>query len=162
MRRQDRQITDDGEIWRVVERGSVCHVAFCAENWPYVVPLSYGILGRTLYFHCAMEGTKLDLLKENPNVCFEIETDVETVTGGRLSETTVRYRSVIGFGHGAIVTETQERQRGLRALTDRYVESKDTAPLSPAELADVSVFRIDVHSLSGKSTHDSADSNSNL
>ena len=55
-------------------------------DYPYIVPLHYGYEYKEgiliFYMHCAKEGHKLDLIRSNPNVCIEIESDVELISGG--------------------------------------------------------------------------------
>ena len=67
MRRKDREIINKEQIWRIMQRCGVCRVAFHDAEYPYIVPLNFGI-GKgeplTLYFHCAAQGKKLDLMQE--------------------------------------------------------------------------------------------------
>ncbi|MCK5827408.1 pyridoxamine 5'-phosphate oxidase family protein, partial [Candidatus Bipolaricaulota bacterium] len=93
MRRQDREIVDEKRIWEILRSADVCRVAFCGEGWPYIIPMNFGILDRKLYFHCVSEGTKLDLLKANANVCFEAEARVEIAPGADACNWSVRYQS---------------------------------------------------------------------
>ncbi|MCK5248205.1 pyridoxamine 5'-phosphate oxidase family protein, partial [Candidatus Bipolaricaulota bacterium] len=53
MRRQDREIAGTERLWGILRSAEVCRVAFCAENWPYIVPMNFGCLDGKLYFHCA-------------------------------------------------------------------------------------------------------------
>jgi len=154
MRRQDRQIGDEERIWEILRSAVVCRVAFCDEGWPYIVPMNFGCLDGKLYFHCAPEGTKLDLLKSNANVCFEAEARVEIAPGADACNWSVRYQSVIGWGQISIVEDMEEKRAGLKALLDQY------AGLAPASNVDVElpqqistgtvVLRIDIDSLTGK------------
>ena len=61
MRRKDREIINKEQIWRIMQRCGVCRVAFHDAEYPYIVPLNFGI-GKgeplTLYFHCAAQGKK--------------------------------------------------------------------------------------------------------
>jgi nitroimidazol reductase NimA-like FMN-containing flavoprotein (pyridoxamine 5'-phosphate oxidase superfamily) len=148
MRRQDREIVDSERIWNILAAAKVCRVAFASEGWPYVVPLNFGILDRTLYFHSASAGTKLELLAANPNVCFEVEANVKIQPGDRACSWSVRYQSVIGFGRASLVDDPDERRAGLEALIAHYA---DAGAELPQQLAtETSVFRIDVHALHGK------------
>lgn len=67
------------------EKAKVLHLALFDADYPYIVPLHYGyeytegIL--IFYMHCAKEGHKLDLIRSNPNVCIEVESDVELISG---------------------------------------------------------------------------------
>ncbi len=148
VRRTDRRIADTQAAWEILKKGLVCHVAFCAEGWPYVVPMSYGILDGKLYFHCARAGTRLELLHANANVCFEVETDVDVVSAKSACESSVRYRSVIGFGHAAVVTDSEERRAGLKALSERYYGGDVALPREIGSNA--VVLRIDVGTLTAK------------
>ena len=65
MRKADREITDKKELIEVINKCSVCRLAFHDEPYPYIVPLSFGYSYEkeqlTLYFHCANEGKKLEI-----------------------------------------------------------------------------------------------------
>ena len=76
MRRSDREIRDRSSIDGILHAASVCHLALCDGDRPYVVPMSYGYDGDRLYFHCASEGRKLDVVRRNPNACFAVEVGV--------------------------------------------------------------------------------------
>lgn len=164
MRRHDREIVDSECVWEIIRRAEVCRVAFCGGDWPYIVPMSFGILNETLYFHCASDGVKLDLLKANPNVCFEVETGVQVVPGDQACGWSVRYQSVIGFGRASLVEDVDEKRAGLKALLARYevlAQYKTDGVLAQYKtdgeteipqniLSETTIFRVDIHSLTGK------------
>ena len=90
MRRKDREVADlEGQL-AILEQCPVCRVAINdpASGVPYLVPLNFGMAAGpqslTLYFHCAPVGTKLDLLRADPNVSFEADCP-GTVSGGATS-----------------------------------------------------------------------------
>ena len=69
MRRTDRQ-RDAGFALEIIDRCAYGVAAMtAADGAPYCIPLSLVRLGKFLYFHCAMEGTKVDLLRRDPRVC---------------------------------------------------------------------------------------------
>jgi len=156
MRVQDREIVDSQRVWGILRGSEVCRVAFCGENWPYVVPMNFGILDDKLYFHCASEGTKLNLLKGNANVCFEVEADVEVLPGETGCNWSVRYQSVIGLGRASVVEDPLEKRAGLAALASRYVQlgrHSDREIQIPEKISSATVvFRIDILSLTGKAS----------
>ena len=92
------------------------------EKHPYVVPVSFGtelIAGKpVVYFHCAREGLKVDLLKANPHVC--VEGDIFIKTEPTDHGITTRYESVIGFGECQFLEEIDEIIHALKVLTEHY------------------------------------------
>lgn len=86
MRREDRSVTELDGIEAILKECRTCHLAMVDEGKPYVVPLSYGYQLNedgtlTLYFHSAKEGRKLDILRKNNLVCFEISREGELMMG---------------------------------------------------------------------------------
>ena len=165
MRRQDREVVDPEHVWEILGKAKVCRVALCSEDWPYIVPMNYGILDKKLYLHCASAGTKLDLLKANPNVCFEVEANVEIVPGAQACEWSVRYQSVIGFGRASVVVDLEERHAGLKALLAQSAGLAQSAEGKLAQHTDCDIkipkqispetliVRVDIHSLRGKESN---------
>ncbi|HNU36390.1 MAG TPA: pyridoxamine 5'-phosphate oxidase family protein, partial [Methanomassiliicoccales archaeon] len=68
MRKAEREIMDQGELEEVIRRAEVCRLAMVDDGKPYIVPMNFGYRNGCLYFHCAKEGRKLDVLRENPKV----------------------------------------------------------------------------------------------
>ena len=118
MRRKDREVTNIIEILQIIEKAKVLHLALVDADYPYIVPLHYGyeytegIL--IFYMHCAKEGHKLDLIRSNPNVCIEVESDVELISGGDVAcKYGASFASVIGHGRAELTEDVQENIRGL-------------------------------------------------
>lgn len=153
MRRKDREITDHAEIVAILRAGTVCRLAFRGGEYPYIIPLNYGFTdgeGATaLYFHCAREGEKLEQMRRDPHVAFEITGANEVFhTGGAACSYSMAYESVIGQGILSAVSG-EEKRTGLDAIM-RQVAS-DTAFTYPDAMIDgVEVLRLDVRSMTGK------------
>ena len=75
MRRKDKEIADKKEIESIIERANVCRIGLSENNLPYVVPVNFGYKNNNIYFHSAPMGKKIDILKKNNNICFEIDID---------------------------------------------------------------------------------------
>ncbi len=149
MRRSEREIKDTGEIEAVIRQAQVCRVAFAAGDSPYIVPVSFGYQDSCLYFHSAPEGRKMDILRLNPRVCFEMDTDHAIVRSpDSPCKWSARYRSVIGFGTASIIEEPREKAAALNIITGHY--GADPYDFSEEELAGVSVVRIEIESMTGK------------
>jgi len=149
MRRKEREITDPEEIEGIIRKGKVMHLAMCDGGRPYVVPLTYGYEDGKVYFHCATEGRKLDVLKGNDQVCFAIDLDHQLVGAAEACKSDIKFRSVVGEGRASILTGSEEKKRGLDVIMRQVFGG---APPSYAEgaLHKIVVVRIDVQSLTGK------------
>ena len=122
MRRKDREVQNKAEIFDILNRCDTVRIAMHGDPYPYVVPVSFGaeMVEDTviLYFHCAQQGLKVDLLRANPSVCVEgdIFIQVEKTAHG----ITARYESVIGLGTCQLISDTEEIMHGLKVLLDHY------------------------------------------
>ncbi len=71
MRKKEREITDIREIEQVIAGADICRIGFVDGDEPYIVPVSFGYEDNAIYFHSALEGRKVNLIKKNSKVCFE-------------------------------------------------------------------------------------------
>ena len=117
MRRKDREITEKDEIIEIIKKCDVCRLAFYDYEFPYIVPMNFGFSfidnEITLYFHCANEGKKLDILKANNHVCFEMDCSHKLIEGELACNYSMEYESVIGNG----MIEVLENEDKIQALT---------------------------------------------
>ena len=102
MTRREREITDIDEIRGILDRAKIVHVGMVDGNRPYVVPMNYGYTlndGKlTFYLHGAMRGRKLDVIRANPNVFVELDTDIVPFEGEVACKYGLCYSSVMGEG----------------------------------------------------------------
>ena len=68
------------------------------------------------YLHAALEGKKLDLLKANANVGFELDCDHELIEGRVACQYGYRYASIVGKGKAEIIEDPQEKIKALTVL----------------------------------------------
>ena len=120
------------------------------DGYPYVVPVFFVFDGDKIYFHCALEGKKLDNLKAQPSVCFEIDDlIIVDVSPTNPCNGTVYYRSVIATGKASLVGG-EEKARALWLLADKYAGGKATGRMTQESIDGTCVVRIDVEEISGK------------
>ena len=120
MRRQERNIGDEQEIRDILNKALVCRLGLYDGQYPYVVPMNYGYRDGRIYFHCAGEGRKIEILKRNDRVCIELDVDSRIVQGEKPCRWTMKYRSVIGFGRARIVHDEAERKDALDVILGHY------------------------------------------
>lgn len=148
MRKARKEITERSELEAVLARADVLYLALHDEPAPYVIPLSFGYADGALWFHCASEGTKLDLLRRDPRVGFAAVTDARVVAGTAACDFSATGESVVGRGTARVCTDPDERRRGLDALMRHH--GMDRPEYRADALARTCVVRIDVEELRGK------------
>ena len=152
MTRRERQVTDINEIIKILDTAKVLHLGLCVGNEPYVVPMNYGYELKedelTLYLHGARRGKKLDMMRENPNVFFELCCDITPFEGEVACSYGITYSSVMGKGTVSIVEDMDEKRHGLSALMKTQTGKDFSFEDRMAEV--VSVIRIDVSEYTAK------------
>ncbi|MCL2688185.1 MAG: pyridoxamine 5'-phosphate oxidase family protein [Methanobrevibacter sp.] len=123
MRRKDREIRDINEIIKIMEKCEVCRLAFFDKYYPYIIPLNFGYIHKngelSLYFHSALEGKKLNLIKENNKLAFEMDCSTELMSGDAPCDYTMTYESVCGNGTIEILDD-DKKIKGLKYLMKKY------------------------------------------
>jgi len=152
MRRKERQISDIKEIELIISQSDVCRIAFADNNTPYIVVMNFGYsggAGKCLYFHCAGEGKKIDMLRKNNYVCFEMDTGHKILTGRDGCDWGMNYSSVVGFGNITVVTDEKDRITGLNYIMKHYGGDQDFN-YNEKVLAVTTVLRLDIEEMTGK------------
>jgi nitroimidazol reductase NimA-like FMN-containing flavoprotein (pyridoxamine 5'-phosphate oxidase superfamily) len=152
MRRKDRQVKNISDIESIILRCDVCRIAFADNNTPYIVTMNFGYQPGeepSLYFHCAPEGRKIDLIKKNNYVCFEMDTDHFLYTGEKDCDWGMNFSSVVGYGRITVVSDMEEKQIGLDCIMAHYSGRKDFA-YDEKIMSRTAVLRIDIDELTGK------------
>jgi len=148
MRRQDKEIKDIAGIEDILGRATVCRLALCEDNRPYVVPLCFGYKDNTLYFHCAGQGKKFDILRKNDNVCFEVDINHELVKADQVCDWGMKYKSVIGFGKAVFVEDAEQKRKALDIIMQQYSETTFEYPAKVIEK--IVVIKVEIESMTGK------------
>jgi len=152
MRRKDRAVTNLDEIAAILALCKTCHLAMNDNGMPYVVPLSFGSEFNngiiTLYFHSAYEGRKIDILRRNNAVCFEMCDEGEPFSIGTPCNSGYYYSSLIGFGKAVFVTDPTEKCRALTCLMRQ--QSDAAVAFTPAQAETVCVFKVVTSDFTGK------------
>lgn len=148
MRRREQEITDRGELRAILEAARVVRLAMVDGDRPYLLPLSFALDGDDLVLHSARAGRKLDVLRANPEVCFEVEDGVALVAAEEACDFTFRFRTVVGSGRVEFVEAPAERARLLALFGPRY--GAPPGPPPEAEVRRTQVLRVRVRELTGK------------
>jgi hypothetical protein len=154
MRRKDLVLSEE-EAWEIMRDSEFGFLATVgADGSPYGVVLSHAAAQGHIYFHCAMDGHKLDNIRANPQVCYTA-VSVHQVLPAKMS---AYYRSAAAFGIARILTEDQEKRQALRLLMDKYSPGYICKALeNPAPDMRTCVFAIHVEKITGKRSADTPD-----
>ena len=148
MRRLDKQITDESIINEIISKSLICRIAFFDKEYPYVVPMNYGYHENSLYFHCATEGKKIDLIRKNNKVGFEIVHKHELIKKKLSCGWTTEYRSILGTGKIDVLTGYNEKKMGLDIIMKQHGREENTYSESAVEK--VVILKLSIKSLSAK------------
>lgn len=117
---REKLVTDMNEIVKILDSSKVVHVGMIDGDEPYVVPMNYGYTledGKlTLWLHCAKRGRKLDVLRTNNKVFFEMECGIQPFEGDIACRYGISYSSIMGRGTAEIVEDTELKKAALTHL----------------------------------------------
>lgn len=151
MRRKDREITDFDEIVAIMRKCDVCRLALNDGDFPYIVPLNFGLEVRGdrvfLYFHAAKEGKKLDLIARDNRATFEMDCDHNFILYEERMSCTMGYASVIGHGTIELLLE-EEKYAALKILMGQY--HAEDFPFNTDMMNVTTVMRMTVLDMVGK------------
>jgi nitroimidazol reductase NimA-like FMN-containing flavoprotein (pyridoxamine 5'-phosphate oxidase superfamily) len=154
-RRQDRS-RSEAWIGKTLESAPFGVLATADETQPYIHPTTfvYDESARALYFHTYREGRTRTNVERNRLVSFGTAEMGRLLPADTAKGMSVEYASVIVFGSCRIVTDENEALCALQMLVDKYFPhlraGEDYRPTTAAELALVTVFRLDISEWSGK------------
>lgn len=153
MRRKDREVTDGEKINEIIKKSKICRVGFIDDGQVYIVPLNFGFTDgdgkRTFFFHSAKEGRKVDLVKQNPKVGFELDVNFELWEGERACDFSAGFQSIIGTGTMGMVEGLEEKKGALEKIMET-IAGKGTWSFCERMIDAVAVFRLDVETISCK------------
>lgn len=148
MRRKDR-ILSAQDTERLLQTGEYGILSTVGEDaYPYGIPVNYVYSGRELYFHCAVTGSKLDNIAENPKISFCVVGRTQVLPG----QFTTNYESAVVFGRAQEVSG-EEKQHAMELLLQKYSPDFFQSGLEYLQKADsrVKVIKIQTEHMSGKS-----------
>lgn len=148
MRRHEKEISSQGELEQVLWQGRICHLAIPDEPLPYLVPMNYGYRDGALYFHSALQGYKIDLLRQQPRARFSIVNDQGIIEAERACNWGARFSSVMGTGRIEFIEDRQEKLVALRILMAQYSDGNFT--FDESQIAATKVFKLVIEAMSGK------------
>jgi len=149
MRKSKYEITDQSIIEEILSKSEVCRIAMIDNGKPYIIPMNYGYKNNTIYFHSSPLGKKVEILKTNNHVCFEIELFSQVVKDNNPCDWTTRYRSVVGYGTIEFITDNNQKKEGLDIIMAHYGKT-DGNIYQDGNLERVLILKLKIEEISGK------------
>jgi len=150
--RRELEVTDTQEIIEILDKCKIVHIAMVDDGEPYVVPLNYGYTMEedqlTLYLHGALKGRKLDVMRKNPKVFFEMNCDVVPFDGKIACQFGTSYSSIMGRGEAEILEDVEEKKAGLSLFMKS--QTRMDFEFTDKMVSAVSVIRIKVKDYTAK------------
>ncbi|MFX1520938.1 MAG: pyridoxamine 5'-phosphate oxidase family protein [Promethearchaeota archaeon] len=151
LRRREKEITDTDEMIKILEMAQYITIAMCKDNEPYLATLSHGYDRdrHCIYFHCATEGKKIDILTSNNAVWGQALIDKGYVQGAcdHLYATT-QFKGKVTF-----IEDNEEKEHALKVMIrslDNNPEKVIAEQITKKSVARVGIGRIDIEYMSGK------------
>ncbi|MGA1977179.1 MAG: pyridoxamine 5'-phosphate oxidase family protein [Bacteroidales bacterium] len=152
MRKKEKEVTDIYEIESIISNSDVCRIALADGNIPYIVTMNFGYCGgnnKRIYFHCAPEGRKIDIIRKNNYACFEMDTGHVIRESKSPCNFSMEYKSIVGYGHISLVMDETEKISGLNAIMSHY-SGCNKFVYKKSGFDAVQVLRLDITELKGK------------
>ncbi|MBP3328949.1 MAG: pyridoxamine 5'-phosphate oxidase family protein [Clostridia bacterium] len=150
--RRELEITDIEKIRHILDTSLVTHVGMVDGDEPYVVPMNFGYImdgdKLTIYLHGAKKGRKIDVLRANPKVFFEMECDLQPFEGDVACRYGMAYSSLMGKGNAVIVEDVEEKKLALSAVMKTQTGRDFT--FEDKMVSFVNIIRIDVTAYTAK------------
>ena len=151
IRRKEKEITEKEEMLTILESSKYITVAMCLDNEPYLVTLSHGYDRKKncIYFHCAQEGKKIDILESNNIVWGQAMLD----KGYAYGKCDHLYATMQFKGKVVFVKEFAEKKQALEVMVrglERNPELVISEQFKDKSIEKVTIGRIDIDYMSGK------------
>src|SRR5665647_3806679 len=95
-------IDDQQKIEEILSKAKFLRLALSDADIPHITPMAFGYKDNSIYLHSSQKGEKIDILKKNPKVCFEVDIDADIIVTDDICKYDVCYRSVIGYGQATV------------------------------------------------------------
>jgi len=151
LRRSEKEITDPRELVEIIRGQKYMTLALCQKDEPYLVTMNYGFDtdNQCLYFHCAAEGKKIDILNQNPNIWGQILEDCGYLDG----QCDHAYRCVEFKGTVTFLKTREAKRHALELMIDQLEPNPGAVKerfKSEKAFDNVTVGSIQIKAMNGK------------
>jgi len=138
------------ECFKFLEQESVGRLGTCMNNEPYIIPVNYVLFLDKIFVHTGFKGKKLDIIKVNPLVCFEVSKQIKLIPSDKACKFYVEFISVIAAGKAGIVHEPETKYEVMKAFLKKYSFTETEPELKFEDINNVCVLEITIDKISGR------------
>ncbi|HEY5570906.1 MAG TPA: pyridoxamine 5'-phosphate oxidase family protein [Bacteroidales bacterium] len=149
MRKVNQEITDASILEEILKHSEICRIGMIDNGLPYVLPFNYGYKDHQIYIHCAPVGKKIEVLRANSKVCFEVEEKAELLKGEKACRWSAVYRSIVGYATVEIITDFELKRQGLEIIM-AHNGAPELIDFEPKLIDAVLILKLHIDSLTGK------------
>jgi uncharacterized protein len=151
-RHPERGVYDPGPIYAILDEGMIAHVGFLDAESPVVIPTAYGRERDYIYLHGSAVAFWCKRMTEGVPVCVTVTLADGLVLARSTFKHSMNYRSVMIFGTAQLVSEREEKLRGLECIVEHLVPGRSREARSPNEneLIATSVLKLSLDEASAK------------
>jgi len=151
IRRKEKEIKDKNEIISILEQAKYITIAMSRDDEPYLVTLSHGYdkNRNCIYFHCAREGKKVDILNKNNRVWGQALIDKGYVQG----VCDHLYATAHFMGRVSFLENFEEKKQALEVMIEALDDNRASIiekQLTKKSITNINIGKIDIEYMSGK------------
>jgi hypothetical protein len=135
--------------------GRICSID--KDGFPQIIPMNFIFLNDAIYMHSHTKGEKLENIKSNSKVGFEVDREVEFLPSyfthpTDASQADTLYISVVIKGEGIIISDKNEKTLALNGLMEKYQPEGKYEKLTPdmEVVNEVAIIKIIPQTMRGK------------
>jgi uncharacterized protein len=139
-------------VYKILDEAFICHVGFCVNGQPFVIPTSFARIGDRLVIHGSAASRMMRSLSEEIDICVTVTLVDGLVLARSAFHHSMNYRSVVVFGKAKIVSDEQEKYEALKAFTEHIVPNRwaEIRPPTALELKATTVLSVSLSEASAK------------
>lgn len=146
-----RPLTNPSEITDIIKKCLFCHVAMVDQNGlPYVLPFNFGYDEGVIYLHSSRQGKKIEILKNNNNVCvaFSIDHLLRFQNEGVACSYTMKYRSVLASGKVEFIEDPDQKMIAMNFIMKKYTQKE--FQFNPPSIKEVCCWKVKIERIEGR------------
>ena len=148
---KNRTLTNPSEITDILKKCQVCHLAMVDQNGlPYVLPFNFGYDDGVIYLHSSQHGKKIEILKNNNNVCVAFNTDhmLRFQNEEVACSYTMKYRSVLASGKVEFIEDPDQKMIALNFIMKQYTQKEFL--FNPPSIKEICCWKVRVEKIEGR------------